>query len=115
MKRIFVLLGVLVLFSSCIKPISLKDIPEGEHINYINTATYTGTFSPSEYNSVKGTNPAAAYSWHQVTVKTWHPKWFVYYKYQGNQGALVDAAFPEADSILAYNGYFFVGKKNKSE
>ena len=111
MKKFLILAAVAVLFTSCFRPIGIKEIPAGEHINYVQTSTVTSSYSPVEYYVVKGENPAAAYSWQQITVHCWHPRWFVYYAYQGDKGALISAAFPDADAILTYGGYFYVGKK----
>ncbi len=115
MKRMFILLGCIMLMASCtIRHISIDELDTPEQCSkYIQTYSSTSSYSPVEYNVIKGINPAGEYGWTQISVSNYSPKYGTIYTYEGDRGALLKKAFPDADIIMAYGGYYFIGRKKE--
>jgi len=95
--------------------VSIETMTETDFPHYIVTVSSQTGYSPQAYTMLRGTNPANDYDWNQVSVVQYTPKWFTYYNYRGDEGALMLKAYPKADIIMAYSGYYYIGTKHKKE
>ncbi len=116
MKKFFILAIICLLFTSCKWTyVSFSDLSPVDYKNYINKC-YSQSASPIQYSVVLGENPASDYDWLTIYVCYYIPKRFNYFVYQGNKDDLIKAAYPNADSILYFNGSYCIGTlKNKKE
>lgn len=111
MKKLL-LITFVVLLTGC-APYTFSELEEKDYEKYIDYPSYSGqvsTFdgSPLAYNVLKGSNSLADYDYRIIRLKSY---WFTYYS--GDPSLLLNAKFPEADLILAYNSYYYVGIKKR--
>ena len=113
MKRIFYLVLIVMMVTSC-APYTFSKLKPNDYEKYIEyisaTESSTGSrafdYSPLAYNVIKGENSLAEYDYTIVRIKSY---WFTYYS--GDPKLLIDTKFHDADIILAFNNYFYIGKK----
>ena len=113
MKKIFLILIVGLLASCSHTYVTFNDLTPSEYGKFIRTQNYSSTYSPTEYNVVKGFNPANEYNWQQIIIVKWTKQPFKYYYFKGDDSQLVRAYFPDADVIMSYAGIYFVGFKKE--
>jgi hypothetical protein len=112
MKKLLIIAFV-VLLVGC-KPYTFSQLETKDYERYIEYPSYSSsagsTFdgSPLSYNVLKGSNSLADYDYKIVRIKSY---WFTYYS--GDPSLLLNAKFPDADLILAYNTYFYIGYKKR--
>ena len=111
MKKIIVLFTVCLMVASC-APYTFSQLKPVDYEKYIEYPNYSSSSSsqfdgsPLAYNVLKGKNSLADYDYTIVRIKSY---WFTYYS--GDPKLLIERKFPDADIILAYNSYFYVGYK----
>lgn len=110
MKKFIILAFVCLLFASC-RPYTFYKLNPTDYEKYIEYPNYSSSSSifdgsPLSYNVLKGRNSLADYDYTIVRIKSY---WFTYYS--GDPKLLIEAKFPDADIILSYNGYFYIGYK----
>ena len=116
MKKLLVVLVLMASFlSSCVMHyVSFSDLREEDYPNYVTQGVYTTSYSPTEYNVLVGNNPANDYNWVQARVANYYnPKFWHHYHYKGNAVELLKAYYKDADVIMTYSGYYFIGTKKK--
>lgn len=112
MKKIIFVFIICCLFMSC-KPYTFSKLNVNDYEKYIEYPSFSSSSSstvfdgsPLSYNVLKGRNTLADYDYTVVRIKSY---WFTYYS--GDPKLLIDAKFPDADIILSFNNYFYIGYK----
>ena len=123
MKRfrlLFLVALAAILMSSCtgcmgctFKRVSFEELSPKDYPHFVVTLSGQTGYSPQAYTVLKGYNPANDYNWNQVTIRQYSPEMFKYVDYIGDEGRLVLATYPDADTILSYGGCYYVGYKKK--
>lgn len=115
MKKVFIVfLGLSLALMSCIYK-DFKDIKPADYGQYVHlSASDYGSnasgyeYSPLAYNTIKGRNPANEYEWKIAVIRQY--RW---YQYSGDVSLILNAYFPDADVIIAFHGYYYIGYKRK--
>lgn len=109
-KNLFILSLISLLFASCSYTyVTFEDLTPKDYGKFIRSNTFTSSYSPTEYNVIKGYNPANEYNWQEVYITKWTEKPFKYYYYKGDDALLLRAYYADAECILSYSGSYFVG------
>jgi hypothetical protein len=112
MKKFLILILVVLSLSSCYKAYSELNVGDAnKYVHFqsnINSSEENAyLYSPLAYQFYKGENPYSGYTIKSVTIS--FGGWNLY----GDPLPLLNAAFPDADIILSFGQYYYIGYKPK--
>ena len=105
------MLFIVAIFLTSCAPVRLNNLSIEDYDKYIRTVDYTsGVYynSPLSFNMIKGENPFNKYNFKAVRLKTY---WFTYYA--GDKFKLLTTYFSDAEVIVEFGSYYFIGTRIK--
>lgn len=110
MKRFFLIVLVILTFTSC-RIRNMNNLKPEDYSKYIRTTDINGyEYSPLSYNMIKGANPYSEYTWTMAQICDYWGN-----HYSDDQAKLFKAYFSDADIIMSFHGFWFIGIKTKNE
>jgi hypothetical protein len=112
-KNILIGLLLSILFSACkCEHITkLDQLSIDEYKNFVRESC-TQSYSPIAYSVLVGENPANDYDWSTVYItQSWWRNSGHQVIFEGNDSDLVKMLYPNADTIMYYNGTYSIGYK----
>lgn len=111
MKHFILFVLISISLMSCI-PQDVSKIKPEDYSKYVKTdwsgSSAQYSYSPVAYNMIRGENKFQDYNWRAVQVTSY---WFTYVA--GDKAKIVELAFPNADAIIEYQNYYFIGVLRK--